>query len=88
LKANYVIRGTGGDGLKLAQALLWERRDQAPGAFPVMALYDEIVVECDADQGDHVRAWLEAAMIDAMAPLLAPVPVVVEVTVAQTWGGD
>src|SRR5262249_40044179 len=77
-KANYMFQGTGGDGIKLALALLWERRDQAPGAFPVMAVHDEIVVECDADQADRVRARLEAAMVDAPAPLLGPVPGVVE----------
>src|SRR5262249_57325705 len=77
-KANYMIQGTGGDGIKLALALLWERRDQAQGAFPVMAVHDEIVVECAADQADRVRSWLEAAMVDAPAPLLGPVPGVVE----------
>jgi DNA polymerase I-like protein with 3'-5' exonuclease and polymerase domains len=87
-KANYAIQGTGGDGIKLALALLWERRDQVPGAVPVMAVHDEIVVECDADQADRVRAWLEASMVDAMAPLLDPVPVVVDATVARTWGGE
>jgi hypothetical protein len=33
-----------------------------------------------------VTAWLKAAMVDALAPLLAPVPV--EVKVGRTWGGD
>jgi DNA polymerase-1 len=87
-KANYQIQGTGGDGIKLALALLWERRDQAPGAFPVMAIHDEIVVECDADQADRVRVWLETAMVEAMAPLLDPVPVVVGSAAARTWGGE
>ena len=32
-------------------------------------------------------AWLKAAMVDAMAPLIAPVPVEVEVQVARTWAG-
>ena len=43
-RLNTPIQGTGADGLKLALALLWERRDQAPGAFPVLAVHDEIVV--------------------------------------------
>ncbi|HKB38709.1 MAG TPA: DNA polymerase [Gemmataceae bacterium] len=86
-KANYAVQGTGGDGLKLALALLWERQHEAPGAFPVLAVHDEIVVECDADQADTVAAWLKRAMVDAMAPLIAPVPVEVEVKVGTTWGG-
>jgi DNA polymerase-1 len=82
------VQGTGADGLKLALALLWERRDQAPGAFPVLAVHDEIVVEADAGQADAVAAWLKAAMVDAMVPIVEPVPVEVEVKVARTWGGD
>src|SRR5262249_13291726 len=86
-KANYAVQGTGGDGLKLALALLWERRDEAPGAFPVLAVHDEIVVEADAGEVGAVSAWLRKAMVDAMAPLIAPVPVEVEVKVGRTWGG-
>jgi DNA polymerase-1 len=87
-RANYVIQGTAGDGFKIALALLWERRDQAPGAFPVLAIHDELVVECDADRAAATASWLKAAMVDAMHPLLDPVPVEVEVKVARTWAGD
>jgi DNA polymerase-1 len=84
-RLNTPVQGTGADGLKLALALLWERRAQVPGAFPVLAVHDEIVVEADADSA---AAWVRAAMIDAVAPMLAPVPVEVEVQVCRTWGGD
>src|SRR5262249_19662931 len=86
-KLNTPVQGTGADGLKLALALLWERRGQAPGALPVLAVHDEIVVECDEAQAGAVSAWLKQAMLDGMAPLVAPVPVEVEVSVAPTWGG-
>src|SRR5262245_61377079 len=46
-RLNTLIQGIGVDGLKLALALLWERRDQVSGAFPVLVVYDEIVVETD-----------------------------------------
>jgi DNA polymerase-1 len=86
-RANYIVQGTGGDGIKLALALLWERRDQCPGAFPVLAVHDEIVVECDADQADAVVGWQKGAMVDAMAPLIDPVPVgPVAPKVGKTWG--
>jgi DNA polymerase-1 len=85
---NSPVQGTGADGLKLALALLWERRDQCPGAVPVLVVHDEIVVECDAAQADAVSGWLRAAMVDAMTPLIEPVPVEVEVRIARTWGGD
>jgi DNA polymerase-1 len=87
-KLNTPVQGTGADGLKLALALLWEWRNEVPGALPVLAVHDEIVIECDADQGAAVAAWLKKAMVDAMAPLLEPIPVEVEVKVGPTWGGD
>jgi DNA polymerase-1 len=87
-KLNSPVQGTGADGLKLALALLWERREQCPGAFPVLAVHDEIVVECDQDRAEAVAAWLRRAMLDGMAPLVEPVPVDVEVKVSANWGGD
>jgi DNA polymerase-1 len=87
-KLNTPVQGTGADGLKLALALLWERREEVPGAFPVLVVHDEIVIECDAGQAEAVSLWLKTAMVDGMAELLAPVPVEVEVKVATTWGGD
>jgi DNA polymerase-1 len=87
-KANYVVQGTGGDAIKGALALLWERRAQCPGAFPVLAVHDELVVECDEVQAEAVADWLKGAMVDALAPLITPVPVEVEVKTGRTWAGD
>jgi DNA polymerase-1 len=87
-RLNTPVQGTGADGLKLALALLWERRAEVAGAFPVLAVHDEIVVECAAEQADAASSWLKAAMVEAMAPMIAPVPVAVEIKIARTWGGD
>jgi DNA polymerase-1 len=87
-KLNTPVQGTGADGLKLALANLWERRAECPGALPVLAVHDEIVVECDAGKAEAVGAWVARAMKDAMAPLIAPVPVEVEVKFGRTWAGD
>jgi DNA polymerase-1 len=86
-RLNSPVQGCEADGVKLAMALLWQRRAQCPGAFPVLFCHDEVVIETDADQAAASSAWLRAAMIDAMAPLITPVPVEVEVSVGQTWGG-
>ncbi len=86
-KANYVIQGTGGDGIKLALALLWERRDQCPTAVPILVVHDELVLLVPEADADAAKAWLVAAMKDAMEPLIAPVPVEVDATIAPTWGG-
>jgi DNA polymerase-1 len=88
LRLNTPVQGTGADGLKLALGLLWERRALCPGAFPVLVVHDEIVVEAGADQAEAAAAWLRSAMFDGMAPLIDPVPVGVEVEVGRTWGGD
>jgi DNA polymerase-1 len=88
LRLNSPVQGTGADGLKLALALLWERRGQCPGAFPVLAVHDEVVIECGAEHADAAAAWLKAAMLDSMAPLIAPIPVAVDLTIGQNWDGD
>jgi DNA polymerase-1 len=87
MAANYSVQGTGSDGVKAALGLLWERRAACPGARPVLVVHDEIVVEAGADQAEAAAAWLKAAMVDGMAPLIEPVPVDVEVKMAPTWGG-
>jgi DNA polymerase-1 len=87
-RLNSPVQGTEADGAKLAMALLWERREQCPGVFPVLFCHDEIVVEADASQADAAAAWLRQAMLDGMAPLITPVPVEVEVKASRTWGGN
>ena len=89
---NAPVQGTGADGLKLALALLWERRAECPGAVPVACVHDEILVECDEDEDEKVKAWLEKAMIDGMDEVLngpevggPRVPVEVETQITKTW---
>lgn len=87
-KLNTPVQGTGADGLKAAVALLWERRGDCPSSVPVLFAHDEIVVECDEGDAETAMAWLRACMVDGMAPLIDPVPVVVDVTVGRTWAGE
>lgn len=86
-KLNTPVQGAGADGLKAALALLWERRVECPTEVPVLAVHDEIVIECDAADGEAVSGWLTRAMVDGMAPFADPVPVMVEVVVGPTWAG-
>lgn len=46
--------GRGPSGL----ALLWERRDECPGAVPIIGCHDEIVVECDTERTSRRRKGL------------------------------
>ena len=93
-RLNSPVQGTGADGLKLALALLWERRDECPGAVPILAVHDEIVVECDQDQAEEIEAGLKKAMIDGMDEVVnrlkadgPSVPIEVEAESGRTWTG-
>jgi DNA polymerase-1 len=93
-RLNAPVQGTGADGLKLALALLWERRGECLGAVPVLVCYDEIVVECAANQAKEAKAWLENAMVEGMDAVMnvtdeIHLPVEVEAWIARSWGeGD
>jgi DNA polymerase I-like protein with 3'-5' exonuclease and polymerase domains len=71
-------------------ALLWERRDECPGAVPVLACHDEVVIECNADKAEEAKEWLVQAMkdgMDAVANVMEPhIPIEVEASVSKTWG--
>jgi DNA polymerase-1 len=89
-RLNAPVQGTGADGLKLALALLWERRSECPGAVPVLVCHDEVVVECTAEQAADVETWLKKAMIEGMEAVLnstdeVDVPVEVEARTARSW---
>jgi DNA polymerase-1 len=94
-RLNSPVQGTGADGLKFALALLYERRGECPGAVPILAVHDEVVVECPEEQAQEVKAWLVKAMVDGMDEVLNSgpdtdnlerVPVKVEVEVVDSWG--
>jgi DNA polymerase I len=90
-RLNAPVQETGADGLKLALALLWERRSECSGAVPVLVFHDEIVVECDTVRTAEAQAWLEKAMIDGMDTVLngtneGHAPVEVETRIARSWG--
>jgi DNA polymerase-1 len=87
-RLNSPVQGTGADGLKLALALLWERRAECPEAFPVLVVHDEIVIEVSEQTADCTAAWLKQAMMDAMSPLIEPIPVEVDTRIGKTWGSD
>jgi DNA polymerase I len=92
-RLNAPVQGTGADGLKLALALLWERRAECPGAVPVLVCHDEVVVECDEDRGEETKHWLKKAMIEGMEAVLngtdeVHVPVEVEAWMARSWGEE
>jgi len=48
-----------------------------------------VVVECDAQQAEDVKVWLQKAMIEGMDAITNgrdEVPVEVEARIARSWG--
>jgi DNA polymerase I-like protein with 3'-5' exonuclease and polymerase domains len=53
--------------------------------------HDEVVVECNAQQAEDVKVWLQKAMIEGMDAITngrdeVQVPVEVEARIARSWG--
>jgi DNA polymerase I len=93
-RLNSPVQGTGADGLKLALALLYERRGECPGAAPILAVHDEIVLECPEEQAEKVAVLVEEIMVAGMGEILNSglgsdhperVPVKVDVEVVDSW---
>ena len=85
---NIPVQGTGGDGLKLALARLFEHRDQAPRALPVACVHDEILVEAPLADAQAAQAWLTSHMVEAMREIVADqVPIAVEAVIGKNWAG-
>jgi DNA polymerase I-like protein with 3'-5' exonuclease and polymerase domains len=84
--ANYAVQGTGGDLIKRALGLLWQRRGECPGALLVAVVHDEVVVECASGDVGAAGAWVRRAMLDAGAAVLGEVPCEVEVAYGPSWG--
>lgn len=85
-KLNTPVQGTGADGLKLALAFLWERRQEVRDTFPIVVVHDEIVVEAPEEGAQAALGWLVRAMREGMEMVLPEVPVEVEGGVYLDWG--
>jgi DNA polymerase I len=91
-RLNSPVQGTGADGLKLSLALLYERGGECPGAVPILAVHDEIVIECPEEQAEEVKVLLVKAMVYGMETVVngpeveAPrIPIEVEVESGKAW---
>jgi DNA polymerase I-like protein with 3'-5' exonuclease and polymerase domains len=87
VRANTPIQGLASDGFKAALAELWATRHRFPSAAPILAVHDELVVECDAADAGDVAAWVAACLQAGMMRYLTRVPVRVNAVVVQDWSG-
>ena len=88
VRANTPVQGTAADGFKAALALLFKTRSRFPSAVPVLAVHDELVVECDEGDAEAVAEWVSECLGDGMRQFIDNVPISVDVTIAPTWGGN
>ena len=66
--------------------LLHVELDSGGSVYPRVAS-DEFVVEVAPVQIEQAKAWVYQAMYDGMAPLLDPIPCVIDIAAMPTWGG-
>lgn len=86
-KLNTPVQGSGADILKLALALLYERRHRLPGVHPVLAVHDELVLEAPAHLASLAQVHLEQAMLEAAQSVTGGrVTIAVESGVFLDWG--
>lgn len=83
---NMPIQGTSADMTKLAMVRVQERLlADFHDAGLVNTIHDELVVECDADEGDQVALAVQQEMSEAHRTLIRRVPPEVEVHVGEFW---
>jgi DNA polymerase-1 len=87
LRVNTPVQGTAADGFKLGLATLWQTRHAHPSAFPVLAIHDELVVECDVDEAENVADWVASCLRDGMRQYAPSVPVNVDIAIRRDWAG-
>ncbi|HHP7231099.1 MAG TPA: DNA polymerase [Xenococcaceae cyanobacterium] len=59
---------------------------KVPQVKLILVVHDEIVLEVPRDEADRVARCLSDCAVKAAKPILAPIPVEVEVKVLDNWG--
>jgi DNA polymerase-1 len=90
-RLNAPVQGTAADILKLALAELWENREAHPGAFPILTVHDEVVIECGEEEAEKVAAWLSESLRQTVGHVLGHSDLAgedaVEMAVIPSWEG-
>ncbi len=84
---NTPAQGLAADGFKAGLARLWQTRDRCPTTAPVLAVHDELVVECDVADAEMVATWLSECLVEGMRRYIRRVPIGVETTIMLDWSG-
>ena len=58
------------------------------GAKLICTVHDEILLECPGGEAKYISYLLRCCMVAAARKFLHPIPVVVDIKVSASWGGD
>lgn len=81
---NTPVQGTSADITKVALKNIGPEFDDL-GAFPVVVVHDEIVLEVPEENSEQAASFLETAMICAGQRFIKKVPIEVEATIGTSW---
>jgi DNA polymerase I len=84
---NHPVQGLNADITKLALVKLVKVLVDT-GSKLICTVHDEILLECPAAEVKHVSNLLHRCMVVAARRFLHPIPVVVDVGISTSWGGD
>jgi DNA polymerase-1 len=84
---NHPVQGLNADITKLALVKL-NKVLVGTGAKLICTVHDEILLECPDAETKYVSDLLHCCMVAAARKFLHPIPVVVDVKVSTSWGGD
>jgi DNA polymerase-1 len=85
-KLSSGIQGSEADGAKLAMALMYERRAEAPGVRLMLMIHDEMLAGCDLARAEEARAFVVGCMREGMGAVLKELDPEVEAEVYLDWG--
>lgn len=84
---NARIQGTGSDIFKRSLRLVFEGL-RGTSAKIVNIIHDEIVIECDFDDGDTISEIVSTRMAQAATEDITDIPMLAEPKVCQEWVKD
>jgi len=84
---NHPVQGLNADITKLALVKL-DKVLAETGAKLICTVHDEILLECPVAEAKHIGDLLHRCMDAAARKFLHPIPVVVDIKVLASWGGD
>jgi DNA polymerase-1 len=83
---NHPVQGLNADIIKCAIHKLRKPLRQHQ-AFLLATIYDEVLIECPQSAIATLQPIVHRILIEVAAPLLAPIPVEVSMSVGESWGG-